>query len=64
MMKHHNQTTWGGKGFIQLRHLHHNSPSREVRIGTQAGTWRQQMMAKKAAYWLALHSLLSLSYRT
>jgi hypothetical protein len=46
----------GGKGLFQLPLPYHNPFLKEVRMQTQAGTWRQKLMQrpwKSAAHWLA-----------
>jgi hypothetical protein len=43
VMKHHEQSNLGRKGFIQLTFPHHNLSSKEVGIGTQAGADTEAM---------------------
>lgn len=69
MTKHHCQNKLGRKGFLCLTLPHHNSASKDVRNGTQAGQKpgdrRWHRGHGRVACWLAPHSLLSLlSYRT
>jgi hypothetical protein len=65
VIKHCDQSNLGRKGFIWLICPHHCLSPREVRIRTQTGkepesrSWcRKPWMS--AAYWLALHSLVSI----
>lgn len=37
--------TWGGKVYY-ISQLTVLSPSREIRVGTQVGTWRQELQQK------------------
>jgi hypothetical protein len=47
MMEHHDQKyKLERKGLIQLTLPYHCSLSKEVRTGTQAGTWRQELMQR------------------
>jgi hypothetical protein len=64
-MKHHYQRQFGeGKGFISFTVPYNSSSFKNMR----ARIWRQELMQKPpraAAYWFALHGLLSLlPYRT
>jgi hypothetical protein len=64
VIKHHEQSNLGKKGFIWFP-LPHCSPSLEVRTGTQTGQDLEAGAQKGAAHWLAPPGLLSLLfYRT
>jgi hypothetical protein len=63
-MKHHDwKSKLGGKGFFSV-YFHNTVIKRsQDRKSTRAGTWRQELTQwplRGAAYWLALHGLLSL----
>jgi hypothetical protein len=64
VIKHHDQTSWGGKSSFGF---HFYTKVCHQRTRTQTGTWRPMLIKKPwkgAAYWLAPHGLLCLlSYR-
>jgi hypothetical protein len=56
VIKYHNQKQPGGrKHLFHLKTLRSQSTTEGSQVGTQAGTWRQELMQKtrgNAAYWL------------
>jgi hypothetical protein len=55
MIKPHDQSNLGKKGFLWLMLPHHSSSSKD-RDSSRAGTWRQELMQKprrSAACWVA-----------
>ena len=67
MIKHHNQKELGEERvyLYYISILYSVIEGSQDRNTSRAGTWRQELTQRSAAYWLALHGLLSLlSYRT